>query len=114
MMTAERKMPEFRKHDGKWTHYFIGIILISFSVMFFLSMFSEHKTFLDWICLPGAPIMGVGMIILAIVTFGMGTSDVAQTTIVKREKVDNDPGYASYYGHPDTYWYLKLEMIRLC
>jgi hypothetical protein len=123
MMIGKRKMPEFRKRDGKWTHYFIGVIIILFSVMFFLSMFSERKTFLDWICLPGAPIMGVGMIILAIVVFGAGASvhkekrswfnDAvkAQATILKREIVDTDPQYASYYGHPVRYWDLQLEAI---
>jgi hypothetical protein len=30
---------------------------------------------------------------------------------MKREIVDTDPGYASYYGHPDRYWHLQLEAI---
>jgi hypothetical protein len=123
-MEASRKTPSFYGKDQPLTLYLGGVFALLLGLCLFAGIVSPKNSFLDYSfgCLVGP--FTVFLIIVGVVfMFHEGSSThkdriswfntavTAQTTIVKREIVDTDPEYASYYGHPDRYWHLQLEAI---
>lgn len=128
-MQAYRKTPNFYGKDKPLPLYLGGVFALLIGLCVFASIFSAKNSFLDYSfgCVFG-PFIVFFILVGVVFMFHEGSSiqkerrswfdaaDTAQTTIIDRQEIDNDPRdieYASGYGQviPAKYWYLKLEII---
>jgi hypothetical protein len=125
-MKEFRKLPNFY---GKEMHDASGVFLlmVGFGCLW-ISTAVVRNSLSDSLSCVMIILFGLSMIVVAITFFAMGTShhkeknawfenaSTAQTTIMDRQEIENDPrdiDYANAYGYymPSKYWYLTLKLV---
>ena len=127
-MGAHRKVPSFYGKGKPEIHYLAGLVALLGGLFFLSGIFAPKNSLSDWLGCLVLPFLSF-LLIFGAVTVAQegtsiqremrswfGTSDKANTTIVNRREVANDPAdvdYAYSYGQfmPSKYWYLTLQMI---